>query len=300
MEGKIGVADCHIDYNAANVSSNPQPDGTRVFYHTVNGTKYFAGVEDADRAQRKGSVVFRIIGDGKELFSKKMMQGENPYPIKVNIRNKKTLEHRVDNAGDGYWGDFAIWSDVTMSYNVHQAISLSTDALTQAGGVAESDWAKISDKLKTLPTANYSTTAKCEGDWLINADKYKAGVWAGEDGKSIVISNGLVSRVFRITPNLATVNIVNQMTDESMLRAVSSEGEVTINGITWHLGGLDGQPERGYLKTEWIEQMTPKNRSFIVEDFEIQDSIHTLKWARSRWALNKNLPTGKSLVFTLR
>ena len=300
LEGKIGVADCHIDYNAANISSNPQPDGTRVFYHTVNGTKYFAGVEDADRAQRKGSVVFRIIGDGKELFSKKMMQGEKPYPIKVNIRNVKALELRVDNAGDGYWGDFAIWSDVTMSYNVHQAISLSTDALTQAGRVAESDWAKISDKLKTLPTANYSTTAKCEGDWLINADKYKAGVWAGEDGKSIVISNGLVSRVFRITPNLATVNIVNQMTDESMLRAVSSEGELTINGITWHLGGLDGQPERGYLKTEWIEQMTPKNRSFIVEDFEIQDSIHTLKWARSRWALNKNLPTGKSLVFTLR
>ena len=300
LEGKIGVADSRIDYNAANISSNPQPDGTRVFYHTVNGTKYFAGVEDADRAQRKGSVVFRIIGDGKELFSKKMMQGEKPYPIKVNIRNVKTLELRVDNAGDGYWGDFAIWSDVTMTYNVHQAISLSTDALTQAGGVAESDWAKLSDKLKTLPTANYSTTAKCEGDWLINADKYKAGVWAGEDGKSIVISNGLVSRVFRITPNLATVNIVNQMTDESMLRAVSSEGEVTINGITWHLGGLDGQPERGYLKTEWIEQMTPKNRSFIVEDFEIQDSIHTLKWARSRWALNKNLPTGKSLVFTLR
>ena len=300
LEGKIGVADSNIDYNAANISSNPQPDGTKVFYHTVNGIKYFAGVEDADREHRKGSVVFRIVGDGKELFSKKMVQGEKPQPIKVNIRNVKNLELTVDNAGDGYWGDFAIWSDVTMTYNVHQAVTLSTSSTEQNSGVAKSDWEKMRAKLESLPVANYSTTAKCEDDWLINADRFKAGVWAGEDGKSILISNGLVSRVFRITPNLATINIVNQMSNESMLRAVSSEGELTINGIRWHLGGLDGQPERGYLKSEWLEQMTPKSHSFIVEDFEIRDSIHTLKWARSRWALNKRLPTGKSLVFTLR
>ena len=300
LEGKIGVADSNIDYNAANISSNPQPDGTKVFYHTVNGIKYFAGVEDADREHRKGSVVFRIVGDGKELFSKKMVQGEKPQPIKVNIRNVKNLELTVDNAGDGYWGDFAIWSDVTMTYNVHQAVTLSTSSTEQNSGVAKSDWEKMRAKLESLPVANYSTTAKCEDDWLINADRFKAGVWAGEDGKSILISNGLVSRVFRITPNLATINIVNQMSNESMLRAVSSEGELTINGIRWHLGGLDGQPERGYLKSEWIEQMTPKSHSFIVEDFEIRDSIHSLKWARSRWALNKRLPTGKSLVFTLR
>ena len=229
-----------------------------------------------------------------------MVQGEKPQPIKVNIRNVKNLELTVDNAGDGYWGDFAIWSDVTMTFNVHQTVTLSTSSTEQNSGVAKSDWEKMRAKLESLPIANYSTTAKCEDDWLINADRFKAGVWAGEDGKSILISNGLVSRVFRITPNLATINIVNQMSNESMLRAVSSEGELTINGIRWHLGGLDGQPERGYLKSEWIEQMTPKSHSFIVEDFEIRDSIHTLKWARSRWALNKRLPTGKSLVFTLR
>ena len=96
-------------------------------------------------------------------------------------------------------------------------------------------------KLESLPVANYSTTAKCEDDWLINADRFKAGVWAGEDGKSILISNGLVSRVFRNTPNLATINIVNQMSNESMLRAVSSEGELTLapwtseNPIFMHL-----------------------------------------------------------------
>ena len=54
LTGKIGVSDTKIDYNATDITSNPQPDGTRVFYHTINGAKYFAGVEDTDGVARKG------------------------------------------------------------------------------------------------------------------------------------------------------------------------------------------------------------------------------------------------------
>lgn len=188
-----------------------------------------------------------------------------------------------------------------VSLNLYaKPVSSATDVVVTAENSSHSDWARISAKLKSLPVADYSTTAKCEGDWLIDPSRFKAGVWAGEDGKSIVISNGLVARVFRLTPNLATVDIINQMTSESMLRAVSSEGELVINGKRWHLGGLDGQSERGYYKEEWLEQMTAKADSFIVEDFEVEENIPTLKWARRRWALNKSLPTGKVLVFTLR
>lgn len=188
-----------------------------------------------------------------------------------------------------------------VSFNLYaKPVSSATDVVVTAENSSHSDWARISSRLKSLPVADYSTTAKCEGDWLIDPSRFKAGVWAGEDGKSIVISNGLVARVFRLTPNLATVDIINQMTSESMLRAVSSEGELVINGKRWHLGGLDGQSERGYYKEEWLEQMTAKADSFIVEDFEVEENIPTLKWARRRWALNKSLPTGKVLVFTLR
>ena len=188
-----------------------------------------------------------------------------------------------------------------VSLNLYaKPVSSATNVVVTAENSSHSDWARISSRLKSLPVADYSTTAKCEGDWLIDPSRFKAGVWAGEDGKSIVISNGLVARVFRLTPNLATVDIINQMTSESMLRAVSSEGELVINGKRWHLGGLDGQSERGYYKEEWLEQMTAKADSFIVEDFEVEENIPTLKWARRRWALNKSLPTGKVLVFTLR
>ncbi len=250
------------------------------------------------------ALLLNIESHAQQLLSQMDMSKASQTYGTVIIGKSVTGEEAVvageGNAGDGYWGDFAIWSEVALTYNVHQAVSLSTATIGENDGVTESDRAKMSDKLKALPLADYSTTARCEGDWLIDAGQYKAGVWRGEDDKSIIISNGLVARQFRIIPNLATVEIANQMTGESMLRAVSAEGELTINGTRWHLGGLDGQPERGYLKREWIEQMKPKKRSFVVEDFEVSDSIHTLKWARSRWALNKKSPTGKSLIFTLR
>lgn len=90
------------------------------------------------------------------------------------------------------------------------------------------------------------------------------------------------------------------MIGESMIRAVSGEGFLQINGKKWSIGGLSGQPERAYLKDEWIENMTTVPQSFLVEDFEIRPVGETLPWARNRWALNKKAATGKELVFTLR
>ena len=300
LSGKIGVADSRIDYNSPEVTSLPQPDGTRVFFRKIDNRKYLAGVEDKDRTMKNGTVLFRILGDGKELFAKKMSSGEKMKPIEVDIRKVKRLELRVEDGGDGYSGDFAIWSDVNIFYDIHQASSISTEAIKSGEGVSEKDWKKMSAKLNELPVSNYPFMQHSVKDWLLSPEIYKAEVKAGSDGKSIVITNGLTSRVFRILPNLATVDIVNHMSGENMLRAVSGEGELVINGEKWTLGGLDGQPERGYLKLDWLDDMTVKDRSFVVEDFEITDSIKTLKWARSRWALNKQLPSGKSLTFVLR
>lgn len=166
-------------------------------------------------------------------------------------------------------------------------------------GVSDEDWDNMKSKLSKLPVSDYPSMKRSGTDWLLSPYSYKAEVKAGSDGKSIVISNGLIARVFRIIPNLATVDIVNQMSGENMLRAVSSEGEITVDGKTWHLGGLEGQPERGYLKLDWIDAMTVADHSFIVKDFEVSNSIHSLEWAKKRWALNKELPTGKSLTFTM-
>lgn len=141
---------------------------------------------------------------------------------------------------------------------------------------------------------------EAQGDWLIDASPYRAQVCATADHRRVVITNGLVSRIFCVEPNLATVDFVNQMTGENLLRAVSGEGSVTVDGKSYNIGGLQGQPERGYIRSEWIDQLTTIPDSYMVESLEVSDNVECLAWAESRWALNHTLPTGKRLTFTMR
>lgn len=178
-----------------------------------------------------------------------------------------------------------------------QAASANTETETEMDHTTRQ---RLSQKINALPVYRQLHSEKPDYDWLIAPQKVKAGIYRTEDGKGIVIANGLLAREFRIFPNLATTDLINHMTGESMLRAVSSEGTVTINGKVWNLGGLDGQSERGYLKTEWLEQMTPLPASFRIEDFETAPLEPAMPWKRSRWALNTKDATGREIVFTLK
>jgi hypothetical protein len=60
-------------------------------------------------------------------------------------------------------------------------------------------------------------------DWLVQEIAREAGVYQSADGKALVLSNGLVRRVFRIAPNAATVALDNLMTGESVIRGVKPE-----------------------------------------------------------------------------
>ena len=159
---------------------------------------------------------------------------------------------------------------------------------------------RLVGKMNRLPVFTELTSTKTDFDWLLIPEKSKAKVYASPDKKSIIIANSMVLRTFRIFPNLATTGMVNRMTGESMLRAVSSEGMLQINEKIYSIGGLVGQSERGYLKDEWIDSMTAIPESFQLEDFEIMPIKEDIKWARNRWALNKEAPMGSQIVFTLR
>lgn len=174
-------------------------------------------------------------------------------------------------------------------------------AVAQEAGVEESLSASpLLGKIQELPVFKGNPSDRTRFDWLLEPEKSRAGVFRTSDGKSVIIANGMVSRRFRIFPNLATTDFTNRMLGESMLRAVSPEGYVWIDGEKWSIGGLDGQPERGYLRDGWIDSMRTVPCSFKVEDFEVRDTVPALEWKRSRWALNKENPTGKEVVFTLR
>lgn len=196
------------------------------------------------------------------------------------------------------WGRQAVSSVIDGQRNTPETVDIRSAGETpqQSDAVVT----QLRKKIGKLPLWKASLSDKTPFDWLLTPEKSKAGIYRSPDGKSIVIANDMVARTFRIFPNLATTHLTNRMIGESMIRAVSGEGFLQINGKKWSIGGLSGQPERAYLKDEWIENMTTVPQSFLVEDFEIRPVGETLPWARNRWALNKKAATGKELVFTLR
>lgn len=300
FRAQIGVADTHMDYSDKNLAVIPLVDGTKICYNTANNDKVFVGLEGKNGKVEKGSVVFKLTGDGKELFnSGKVLSGETPRTVEVNLTGIQLLELIVEDGGDSPSGDHALWIAPEITYEGTAPITVKTDF---AGNPREMDHVvkqNLEQKLKQLPIAP-ARLSMTSFDWLLTPERSRTGVYVSEDGKSLILANEMVARVFRITPNLATTDIINRMTGENMLRAVSGEGSIEIDGKKWFLGGLSGQPERGYLKPEWIDAMTATPNSFLVEDFEISPVKEEIKWLRNRWALNKEAPTGQTVTFTLR
>ena len=137
-------------------------------------------------------------------------------------------------------------------------------------------------------------------DWLLDGSGYVSTIVKTPDGMGIMMTNGLISREFRISPGLSTINISNLMTGDSMLRTACSEGTLTIDGKDYPLGGLSGVEERGYMLPEWIDGMRPLENSFRVVDWTVTDLKPRMEWNRKRWALVKEWnPTGKELTITL-
>ena len=297
---QIAIADNKINYQDTKLISYPLVDGKKLWYNTDKNSKIFAGLEGLNGNVEKGSVVFSITGDGRQLYKSPLIrQGDNPVNVKVNLGGVKELELVVEDGGDGASGDHALWIDPQITYSEIVPVTVGTDFAGDLPVMDPQVKRKLEQKIAQLPVVELPME-KPGFDWLINADKSETNIYRTADNKNIIITNSMVSRVFRIMPNLATIDIINKMTGENMLRAVGTEGTIRIDGKTWNIGGLAGQPERGFLKPEWLDKLSTMPNSFMVEDFEISPLQESIPWARNRWALNKQAPSGKMLTFTLR
>lgn len=295
-----GVAESSVDYSDSRLAVVPLADGSKMYFRTHGNEKEFVGLEGTRGKVERGTVRFVVKGDGKEVFRSRIVRyGETPCPIEVKLKGIKVIELWVEPTEDGPSGDHALWIAPAIVYEGKQPEVLPSEYTGRGPEMAPDILEKLREKIRQLPMIS-EPLAKAGFDWLIEPERAKAGVYATADGKGVVLANDLVARVFRVFPNLATVDIVNRMTDESMLRAVSCEGILGIDGKDWKLGGLDGQPERGYLKTEWLDEMRSCPQSFLVEDIGVSAAGSDIRWAKSRWALNKREATGVRLTFTLR
>ena len=116
----------------------------------------------------------------------------------------------------------------------------------------------------------------------------------------MTIDNGLVRRIFRLTPNAATVAIDNLMTGESELRAVRPEAQVTIDDCEIEVGGLQGQPAQNYFLPEWLDKMTSNPRAFLFVRLEEGKPVERFPWKRvAKWSTEELPwpPPGVALTF---
>lgn len=144
--------------------------------------------------------------------------------------------------------------------------------------------------IQLLPKLPEKMKIPRQSDWLIKSDENKSGVYRTGKPFEIVLTNGLIRRTFRLSPNAATVAFDNLMTGASMLRAVEPEASVRINGKQWDIGGLVGQIERGYLLLEWIDSLTSDPHSLQFSGFDVGPTHERFPWKPKRWSANLPWP----------
>jgi hypothetical protein len=74
-------------------------------------TRFKSWVGIDDETAGKGSVIFRILGDGKVLWESGKMKAGQIKQVKVSLRKVKVLCLEVDDAGDGKDFDHADWAN---------------------------------------------------------------------------------------------------------------------------------------------------------------------------------------------
>ncbi|WP_202911960.1 NPCBM/NEW2 domain-containing protein [Arenibacter aquaticus] len=295
---KIGVNDSEVDLQSKSLTTIPLTDGKRLFYEISDSRKQFVGLEGEDGKIDQGGVVFMLVNNGKEIYNSGVMYaGDRAKEVEIEI-DRGILEMIVEDGGDGKSGDHAVWIDPKIDYFEIPPIMVAYDYTGEKLEQSKEVDKKLKGLLGKLPKIE-TPLKQPEVDWLIDNSHAKANVYRSDNGKDVILTNGLVARVFRLFPNLATVDFMNQMTGESLLRSVSNEGVLTIDGKEIAIGGLTGQPEYAYTLMEWIDDLGIDPNSFLIKDFEVKNLSDRLEWKRVRWASNPQMPTGKEIVFTL-
>ena len=140
----------------------------------------------------------------------------------------------------------------------------------------------VSSLVPAVLRAQLPPDYQLDRDWLIDSSPFKARVERVPERNEIVLTNGLVRRVFRLKPNAGTVAFDNLMTSQAVIRATQPEARMTIDGKEFAVGGLTGQPDRAYLTEKWVEKLKPFKNAMVFVSLETGVPKERLKWKRTR------------------
>jgi len=148
-----------------------------------------------------------------------------------------------------------------------------------------------------LPVWNNSTQKTNTGDWLISKPAVKAQVYSNNYGREIILYNGLLKRVFRISPNVACIDYENLSTGGQLLRSVKAEARLSINGKDYNIGGLYGQKENAYILPSGLDKLTAGASDFQFMDYAVTSIEPYLNWKTRFWMPVVPKASGKMISF---
>ena len=119
-------------------------------------------------------------------------------------------------------------------------------------------------------------------DWLVHKPELKANVFRNENSNEIVISNGIITRSFRISPNGATISLKLLGKQEEHIRAIKPEAVISVNGFTVNVGGLTDQPNLAFLYPDWLNDLKADPLSFRFTGFKIGAPEKRMDWNQVR------------------
>ncbi len=144
------------------------------------------------------------------------------------------------------------------------------------------------------------STATANADWLLNPAPYRSQIQTvppvdplqteAHPPTEIRLSNGLAERVWQISPQVATTSLKLLSTGEEYVRAVGPEARLTIDGQSYPIGGLTGQPVKNYLKREWLSQLKPLPASYTFVAYQTGPIEERFPWKKRPEWMPRDLP----------
>jgi hypothetical protein len=135
-------------------------------------------------------------------------------------------------------------------------------------------------EVEKLPLIGGTYNSGVENDWLIKKPAEKAQVFRNENSNELILSNGIISRSFRISPNAATTSLKILSKQEEHIRAVKPEAIVSVNGFTMNVGGLLGQPNLAFLYPDWLDDLRADPLSFTFTGFKVARPEKRFEWKK--------------------
>ena len=155
-----------------------------LFYDQANGRKQYVGTGKGNGEVEKGSVIFKITGDGKELYNSGIMRGgETARAISLPCRRNQdpgTGSRRVQMMGLS--GDHADWLEAVISYFEIRPSLVAPEYQGEIASMSKEVERSLQQKIGQLETVCLPLPSPSY-DWLICNQEAKATGLSGKPRK---------------------------------------------------------------------------------------------------------------------